>query len=868
MAERKSPDVVAAEVLALAMGLEVKSAPNEYKVLPSASVRCSEAAVSMAVSAFMDGVMKESLVYEAISDEVVPFYDYDEKVGDPSALVAAHHAAHRKCSEALVAVWGPDARITCFMSTGNKKSESYTGPFVSLRFIVRGCGKFACGADIKLAGKVPEIFDQSVYKVKGSRQLMRVFGASKEGEQRPMQLVVNGGFRKLGDFYKEDPALAEFTFEQSLAQNVRGEQLFEVKQPEPVPRMLISVGENGAAIGENGEPLGSDIEIKSVAQIEALCRIAGWFGEVNRDGDTYREETWLLRNTADTCGLDVEEMRGLAQRIAAVCANNNPHHVNEIFDQTAHRNPNKKRQLLGHLRGQAMKKNEGEYLRWVQSVRKDKPRDPERKPYLFIDHLAFVGKEIHPKTAEQWLADALIVVVNGGESYCLTRNEKVCEKTNMKFETWMHTNTDKMLKCLDKRVLILNPLWMEGMPEDQKYSYTTFGGATKISGCGFVQAQIHRGKVRSVSREDFIPHLARRIPDANVAAAVKDKMMFNKFREFPIERFAYKREAPQFLGSAWHKHLRDDICHGDATEWKHLEGTIADMIQRPYRVSNVAHVFQGRQGTGKSFLYKFMSNLIGAGHTMLITDMDVYMQKFNEDQSMAILKVFEEVRAKGDHFMNNDRLKADITKDKLRVEIKGGSIFEIRHCARYWMLTNHRDPLHLEADDRRYVFHSVSDAHANNWDYFAPIVAELENWDYIRACFEYFAELPYEERFVMNAITTSYKVEQKLESLNLPLKFMRDFIEEGLIDQIDPMRKDGNKISSMALYEAFKMWCSTKGCSSCSQMTFSKAVAYVGVEPKNGRLAGSVMKVVTIERNAIRDAFRTHLTMPSFDWRV
>ena len=77
--------------------------------------------------------------------------------------------------------------------------------------------------------------------------------------------------------------------------------------------------------------------------------------------------------------------------------------------------------------------------------------------------------------------------------------------------------------------------------------------------------------------------------------------------------------------------------------------------------------------------------------------------------------MFEEVRGKGDQFINNDRLKADITKLVIRVEVKGGAIMTIRHCSRYWMLTNHRDTLHIEADDRRYVYHSVSNEHANNW---------------------------------------------------------------------------------------------------------------------------------------------------------
>ena len=46
-----------------------------------------------------------------------------------------------------------------------------------------------------------------------------------------------------------------------------------------------------------------------------------------------------------------------------------------------------------------------------------------------------------------------------------------------------------------------------------------------------------------------------------------------------------------------------------------------------------------------------MNYLLGAPHVMTVTDMNIYMQKFNEDQSTAILKIPEEVRGKGEQFV-------------------------------------------------------------------------------------------------------------------------------------------------------------------------------------------------------------------------
>jgi len=91
-----------------------------------------------------------------------------------------------------------------------------------------------------------------------------------------------------------------------------------------------------------------------------------------------------------------------------------------------------------------------------------------------------------------------------------------------------------------------------------------------------------------------------------------------------------------------HSHLLNVICHGDQKEYEHLEGTIADMIQRPYRVSNVAHVFHGRQGVGKSLLLQFLRQLMGVAYVMEFSDINTYFRNF-KDHAQAILKVMEEV---------------------------------------------------------------------------------------------------------------------------------------------------------------------------------------------------------------------------------
>src|SRR3954452_16609427 len=100
--------------------------------------------------------------------------------------------------------------------------------------VVTGCGAYLSGLDVKLAGLVPELkgFDSGVYKDVGKRQLFRMFGASKFGEDRPFRLVVGDQRFSLAELMDKDPERARTLFRGLLIQASAGEATIEVKRPE------------------------------------------------------------------------------------------------------------------------------------------------------------------------------------------------------------------------------------------------------------------------------------------------------------------------------------------------------------------------------------------------------------------------------------------------------------------------------------------------------------------------------------------------------------------------------------------------------------------------------------------------------------
>lgn len=224
---------------------------------------------------------------------------------------------------------GELATIRGFEACGYKADKKLW--VVSFHYTVEGAGAFECGMDIMRAGMVPdeEGFDQSPYREAGSRQTMRMPGMSKTGENRPFKFIngTEGQWRSI-DIWSLPENQRSAILTVGLAQIIGD----EVRRDVPRSGEML-IGDEVVALGSNGLPLGEDIKISTVAQVERLVEIAGWLSEVNRDYDTYCEEVWTLRNTADQYGLDIEEMRVLAQKVAAACPNNDPKHVNELFNK-------------------------------------------------------------------------------------------------------------------------------------------------------------------------------------------------------------------------------------------------------------------------------------------------------------------------------------------------------------------------------------------------------------------------------------------------------------------------------------------------------------------------------------------------------
>jgi len=264
------------------------------------------------------------------------------------------------------------------------------------------------------------------------------------------------------------------------------------------------------------------------------------------------------------------------------------------------------------------------------------------------------------------------------------------------------------------------------------------------------------------------------------------KDTFNLFTGFPYEKLI-KYEGISYTGNIEESRLFKDhmfriICCGNVAEFEHLKTFIADIIQCPWKSRRNAHVFLSTQGAGKGTFAKFLENLIGEENYVCVDDEGRYFDKFNKMYTMKLLKVFEELSEKGNVYKNFNRLKNDITKEKELLEGKQKEMVRVNHCARYVFFTNNFiRAIHIEQNDTRFTTHVMNPERSG--EEFKPwwksyIEEEIDNREFMKAVFQYFKTMKYDEHQANMCFENEAKHIIKGYSMDNVHMMLIDFVNE------------------------------------------------------------------------------------------
>ena len=187
---------------------------------------------------------------------------------------------------------------------------------------------------------------------------------------------------------------------------------------------------------------------------------------------------------------------------------------------------------------------------------------------------------------------------------------------------------------------------------------------------------------------------------------------FNLFRGWAVEPI--EGDCDLFLDFT-----HDIICSGDDELYEWLINWCAHIFQCPGEKPGTAPIFHGGQGVGKNTFMDTIGTLLGR-HSVEIDSLERLFGRFNFGTADKLLVVANEALWGGDKRMLGE-LKSFVTEPYKTFEQKGVDSITLPSYTRLMLASNDRHPVHIDADDRRFVFFEVSPKRARDEVYFNTI---------------------------------------------------------------------------------------------------------------------------------------------------
>jgi hypothetical protein len=205
------------------------------------------------------------------------------------------------------------------------------------------------------------------------------------------------------------------------------------------------------------------------------------------------------------------------------------------------------------------------------------------------------------------------------------------------------------------------------------------------------------------------------------------KKMLNSYRRRGVKPCKVLDEEGNELVGLFLTHLEHLI--EDAVERNIVLNWMAFMYQNPGKRVNWSLVLQGTQGSGKSYIGNVMTLLLGSNVQSL--DTGTISGRFTSWATGAILNIVEEIRISGTNRWGiMDKIKPYITNDQVICERKGRDVMTLPNFTSYLLLTNHKDAIPIDGEDRRYcVIYSRLQTSEQLHDHFGGVKGVSEYFD-------------------------------------------------------------------------------------------------------------------------------------------
>jgi putative DNA primase/helicase len=250
--------------------------------------------------------------------------------------------------------------------------------------------------------------------------------------------------------------------------------------------------------------------------------------------------------------------------------------------------------------------------------------------------------------------------------------------------------------------------------------------------------------------------------------------------------------------------LLEHLCSGEESGNKEVYEWVLKWLAYPLQNKGAkmrtALIFHGPQGAGKNLFFEAYAQIFGK-YSRIVGQAEID-DKFNDWASGKLFMIADEVVARQELFHIKNKIKALITGDTIRINPKNVAAHDEKNHVNIVFLSNEKQPLVLEKDDRRFaVIWTPEKLHPN---YYSDVAEEVACGG-IEALHDYLLNLPLGD-FNQHSKPPMTKSKQDLIDINLESgdRFLQEWTASELDLPVCPCLSED-------LYKAYTDWAKRNG---------------------------------------------------------
>jgi len=250
--------------------------------------------------------------------------------------------------------------------------------------------------------------------------------------------------------------------------------------------------------------------------------------------------------------------------------------------------------------------------------------------------------------------------------------------------------------------------------------------------------------------------------------------------------------------------LLEHLCSGEESGNKDVYNWVLKWLAYPLQNKGAkmrtALIFHGPQGAGKNLFFEAYAQIFGK-YSRIVGQAEID-DKFNDWASGKLFMIADEVVARQELFHIKNKIKALITGDTIRINPKNVAAHDEKNHVNIVFLSNEKQPLVLEKDDRRFaVIWTPEKLHPN---YYSDVAEEVKEGG-IAALHDYLLQLPLGD-FDEHSKPPMTKSKQDLIDINLDStdRFIQEWTSNELDYPVCPCLSDD-------LYRCYSDYCKKNG---------------------------------------------------------